>query len=74
MLWLICLFNYADRQSLALVFPLLEAEFHLTPIQLALVISSFMWVCAGIGWMAGMTGDLGMGLLLVWGVRKYLAA
>src|SRR5204863_4708472 len=28
MLWFVCFFNYADRQSIAAVFPELEREFH----------------------------------------------
>ena len=44
MLWCISLFNYADRQAIFSVFPLLEKEFHLTPMQLGLLGSSFAWV------------------------------
>ena len=28
MLWLVCFFNYADRQAIYAVFPLLGQEFH----------------------------------------------
>jgi predicted MFS family arabinose efflux permease len=44
MLWWIAFFNYADRQAVFSVFPLLEKEFHLTPVQLGLLGSSFAWV------------------------------
>src|SRR5438309_906104 len=44
MLWLISFFNYADRQAIFSVFPLLEREMHLTPVQLGLLGSSFAWV------------------------------
>ncbi len=44
MLWWIAFFNYADRQAIFSVFPLLEKEFHLTPVQLGLLGSSFAWV------------------------------
>jgi MFS family permease len=44
MLWWIAFFNYADRQAVFSVFPLLEKEFHLSPIQLGLLGSSFAWV------------------------------
>ncbi len=44
MLWGIAFFNYADRQAIFSVFPLLEAELHLSPIQLGLLGSSFAWV------------------------------
>ena len=44
MLWTICFFNYADRQAIFSVFPLLEREMHLTPVQLGLLGSAFAWV------------------------------
>lgn len=44
MLWLISFFNYADRQAIFSVFPLLEREMHLTPVQLGLLGSGFAWV------------------------------
>jgi MFS family permease len=44
MLWWIAFFNYADRQAIFSVFPLLEREFHLNVIQLGLLGSSFAWV------------------------------
>ncbi len=59
MLWLVCFFNYADRQSIYSVFPMLEKDpgLHLTEVQLGYVASSFMWVYAGAGWFAGLVGD-----------------
>ena len=44
MLWWIAFFNYADRQAIFSVFPLLEKEMHLTQVQLGLLGSSFAWV------------------------------
>jgi len=44
MLWWIAFFNYADRQAIFSVFPLLEKEFHLGPVQLGLLGSAFAWV------------------------------
>jgi MFS family permease len=41
MLWWICFFNYADRQAIFSVFPLLEKEFGLTLGQLGWLGSSF---------------------------------
>lgn len=41
MLWSIAFFNYADRQAIFAVFPLLEKELHLSPVQLGLLGSSF---------------------------------
>ena len=44
MLWWIAFFNYADRQAIFSVFPLLEREMSLSPVQLGLLASSFAWV------------------------------
>jgi len=44
MLWWVALFNYADRQAIFSVFPLLERETRLSPVQLGLLGSSFAWV------------------------------
>jgi len=44
MLWGISFFNYADRQAIFSVFPLLEKEMGLTAVQLGLLGSSFAWV------------------------------
>jgi MFS family permease len=44
MLWWIAFFNYADRQAIFSVFPLLKKEFSLDPVQLGLIGSSFAWV------------------------------
>jgi MFS family permease len=57
MLWFVCLFNYADRQAIFSVFPLLKTEMGLTDIELGLVGSSFMWVYALALPLAGIVGD-----------------
>ncbi len=44
MLWLISFFNYADREAIFSLFPLLEKELRLTPVQLGLLGSSFAGV------------------------------
>jgi MFS family permease len=44
MLWWIAFFNYADRQAIFSVFPLLQREMHLSTLQLGLLGSSFAWV------------------------------
>ena len=44
MLWCISFFNYADRQAVFSVFPLLEKEMDLTAVQLGLLGSSFAWM------------------------------
>jgi predicted MFS family arabinose efflux permease len=49
MLWLICFFNYADRQTIYSVFPLVECDFHFSPLQLGLLGSAFAWIYAIAG-------------------------
>ena len=57
MLWFVCLLNYADRQAISSLFPLLERDFGFTKAQLGLVGSSFMWVYAFSSPIAGFAGD-----------------
>lgn len=57
MLWVICFFNYADRQAIFSVFPLLKAEMNLSDVELGMVGASFMWVYALSAPLAGMVGD-----------------
>ena len=57
MLWWIAFFNYADRQAIFSVFPLLEKEMHLTTVQLGLLGSSFAWVYGLLSPIAGTIVD-----------------
>jgi MFS family permease len=57
MLWWIAFFNYADRQAIFSVFPLLEREMHLSQSQLGLLGSSFAWVYGLAAPFAGMLID-----------------
>ena len=57
LLWLVCFFNYADRQAIYSVFPLLKTEMGLTDLQLGVVGASFMWVYAAAAPLAGLAGD-----------------
>ena len=57
LLWLVCFFNYADRQAIYSVFPLLKTEMGLTDVQLGIVGASFMWVYAAAAPLAGVIGD-----------------
>ncbi len=57
MLWFTCFFNYADRQAIFSVFPLLKAQMGLSDVQLGIVGGSFMWVYALSGPLAGLVGD-----------------
>jgi MFS family permease len=53
MLWFTGFFNYADRQAIFSLFPLLESELHLNTIQLGLLGSSFALVYGICGPIAG---------------------
>jgi MFS family permease len=57
MLWFTCFFNYADRQAIYSVFPLLKSEMALSDVQLGVVGGAFMWVYAASGPLAGIIGD-----------------
>lgn len=57
MLWCIACFNYADRQAIFSVFPLLEKEFSLSSTQLGLLGSSFAWAYGLSGPIAGLIVD-----------------
>src|SRR6185369_5873133 len=57
MLWCIAFFNYADRQAIFSVFPLLEREMHLTSVQLGLLGSAFAWVYGLAAPLAGAVVD-----------------
>ncbi len=57
MLWGISLFNYADRQAINSVLPLIEKEMHLSLVQLGLLGSAFAWVYGISGVFAGFVVD-----------------
>ena len=57
MLWWISFFNYADRQAIFSVFPLLEKEMHLDSVQLGLLGSSFAWTYGLAAPFAGLIVD-----------------
>ncbi|MDZ4857454.1 MAG: MFS transporter [Candidatus Hydrogenedentes bacterium] len=44
MLWFMAFFNYADRQALASVLPLIQKDFTLTKEQLGYIVAAFAWV------------------------------
>lgn len=44
MLWAISFCNYADRQAIFSVVPLLRSQFHLSPAEIGLLGSAFAWV------------------------------
>lgn len=57
MLWAISFFNYADRQAVFSVFPLLEKEMDLNSVQLGLLGSAFAWIYGLGGLFAGVLVD-----------------
>jgi MFS family permease len=57
LLWWVCLLNYADRQAISSLFPLLERDFGFSKAQLGLIGSAFMWVYAASAPLAGYAGD-----------------
>lgn len=74
MLWLVCFFNYADRQAIFSLFPLIKQQLQLSNFQLGVIGSSFMWMYAVMGPVAGMLCDrwprkfLILGALVFWSV------
>jgi MFS family permease len=74
MLWFVCFFNYADRQAISSVFPLLQKEFSFDKVQLALIGSVFAWVYAGFALAAGLIADrfsrkhIILGACIVWSI------
>ena len=57
MLWAISFFNYADRQAIFSVFPLLQKQMGLSTIELGLLGSSFAWVYGLCAMFAGLIVD-----------------
>src|SRR5216684_6886384 len=57
LLWFVCFFNYADRQTISAVLPRLENEFGFNKEQQGLIGSAFMWVYAGCALLAGFVCD-----------------
>jgi MFS family permease len=57
MLWFVCLLNYADRQAIFSVFPLLETQMHLSKVDQGWLGSSFAWVYGLSAPFAGMIVD-----------------
>lgn len=72
MLWFVCFFNYADRQAIFSVFPVIKTEMGLSDTELGIIGSAFMWVYALSAPLAGLVADrfsrksLILGGLLFW--------
>jgi MFS family permease len=67
MLWFICFFNYADRQAIFSVFPVLEAEFGFSKAELGLIGSAFAAVYGITAPFAGQISDRGSRKLVILG-------
>jgi MFS family permease len=80
MLWFVCFFNYADRQAIFSVFPLIKQQLALTDVQLGVVGAAFMWMYALFGPLAGWLCDrlprktLVLGGLIAWSLVTALTA
>ncbi|HZP85062.1 MAG TPA: MFS transporter [Chthonomonadaceae bacterium] len=57
MLWFICFFNYADRQAIFSIFPVLESQFGFNKEQLGRIGAAFTIVYAVTAPFAGQVGD-----------------
>jgi len=74
LLWFVFLFNYADRQAIFSLFPLIKTEMALTDVQLGVLGSCFMWMYALCGPFTGWMTDrvsrktLILGALVFWSV------
>lgn len=78
-LWLVCFLNYADRQALSSLFPFLKIRLGLSEVELGVIGSSFMWMYAISGPVAGWLGDrlsrkrLILAGLVLWIVLEFVA-
>ncbi|HJZ90884.1 MAG TPA: MFS transporter [Gemmataceae bacterium] len=57
MLWFVCMFNYADRQAIFSVFPLLKEQMQLSLVDRGVLASAFMWPYALALPFAGVIAD-----------------
>ncbi len=57
LLWFVCFLNYADRQAMSSVLPILGRDFAFDPVQLGLIGSSFAWIYAAMAPVAGVIAD-----------------
>jgi MFS family permease len=80
MLWFVCFFNYADRQAIFSVFPLIQQQLGLSDVQLGVIGTSFMVVYALSGPFAGWLCDrlprksVVLGALIFWSIATAATA
>ena len=64
-LWVVALLNYVDRQVIFSLFPLLARDLSLSPVQLGLLSTVFLWVYGLLSPFAGYAADrFGRGRLI----------
>ncbi|MEO8370521.1 MAG: MFS transporter [Candidatus Solibacter sp.] len=56
-LWVVALLNYVDRQVIFSLFPLLSKDLDLSPVQLGLLSTVFLWVYGILSPFAGFAAD-----------------
>jgi MFS family permease len=72
MLWWTAFFNYADRQAIFSVFPLLEKEMNLTTLELGLLGSSFAWVYGlGAPFAGAIVDRVRRKAAILWGLQAW---
>ncbi len=78
LLWVVAVLNYVDRQIIYSVFPLLQADLHLSNVQLGLLSSVFLWVYGLLSPFSGFLADrygrkrVIVASLLVWSLVTWL--
>jgi MFS family permease/N-acetylneuraminic acid mutarotase len=78
LLWVVAVLNYVDRQVIYSVFPLLQADLHLSAVQLGLLSSVFLWVYGLLSPFSGFLADrygrkrIIVASLLVWSLVTWL--
>src|SRR5689334_20867194 len=78
LLWVVALLNYLDRQIIFAVFPLLQADLHVSSVQLGFLGTSFLWVYGLLSPLGGYVADrfgkrsVILGSLVVWSAVTWL--
>jgi MFS family permease/N-acetylneuraminic acid mutarotase len=78
LLWVVAVLNYVDRQIIYSVFPLVQAELHLSAVQLGLISSVFLWVYGLLSPFSGFLADrygrkrIIVASLLVWSLVTWM--
>lgn len=80
LLWVVCFLDYADRQALSSVLPLIARDRGFDAFQLGLIGSAFAWVYAAGAPLAGIAADrfsrrkLIIGACVAWSVFTFVTA